>query len=119
MTADEFRAVALSMAGAVEVGHMRHPDFRKAGKIFATFGSPGDGWGMVKLMPEQQAVLVGAEPVIFAPASGAWGRQGSTLVCLAAASESDVRPALQLAYENIAHTSNTRVPKRRKPLSQA
>ena len=33
---------------------MGHPDFRVAGKIFATLG-PGEAWGMVKLTPAQQS----------------------------------------------------------------
>lgn len=28
MTDDEFRAMALSLAGAVEASHLNHPDFR-------------------------------------------------------------------------------------------
>ena len=33
---------------------MHHPDFRVAGKIFASLGVPDKNWGMVKLTPEQQ-----------------------------------------------------------------
>ncbi len=54
MTEDEFRSMALGLPEASEVGHMGHPDFRVAGKIFATLGFPGQGWAMVKLTPEQQ-----------------------------------------------------------------
>jgi hypothetical protein len=61
---------------------MAHPDFRVGGKIFATLGSPGDGWGMVSLLPEQQADFMTLAPEAFEPAAGAWGRQGSTLVRL-------------------------------------
>ena len=50
MTADEFRRLALSLPEAVESSHMDHPDFRVAGKIFATLG-PDETWGMVKLTP--------------------------------------------------------------------
>ena len=45
MTAAEFRRIALSLPETAESSHMRHPDFRVAGKIFATLGYPEKGWG--------------------------------------------------------------------------
>ena len=54
MTSDEFRKMALEIPTAVERSHMNHPDFRVAGKIFASLGVPDESWGMVKLTPEQQ-----------------------------------------------------------------
>ena len=38
MTANDFRKLALSFPEAIESAHMRHPDFRVGGKIFATLG---------------------------------------------------------------------------------
>ena len=35
MTNDEFRAIALNLGGVTESSHMKHPDFRAHGKIFA------------------------------------------------------------------------------------
>ena len=80
---------------------MGHPDFRVRGKIFATLG-PKEDWGMVKLTPDQQASFILAEPEVFLPANGAWGRQGSTLVQLRGARESSVRRALIAAWRNTA-----------------
>jgi hypothetical protein len=65
MTADEFRKMALEIPGAVERSHMNHPDFRVAGKIFASLGVPGENWGMVKLTPEQQRAFINKAPKIF------------------------------------------------------
>lgn len=101
MTADEFRSMALALDGAVEQAHQGHPDFRVRGKIFATLG-PGETWGMVKLTPEQQASYVEAEPEVFEPFNGAWGRGGATRVHLARAEKSTVRPVLGAAWQNIA-----------------
>jgi hypothetical protein len=81
MTPDEFRHVVLSMPNAVQSSHLGHPDFRVGNKVFATLGSPGDNWRMVKLTPKQQDMIVAAEPGIK-PANGAWGRRCSTLVFL-------------------------------------
>jgi hypothetical protein len=102
MTQGAFRLLALSLPQSSEVGHMGHPDFRVGGKIFATLGYPDDGWGMVKLTPEQQEALVNEEPKVFAPIKGAWGRGGATNVRLAAAKAASVRLALALAWRNVA-----------------
>jgi hypothetical protein len=101
MTVDEFRRVALSFQGASESAHMDHPDFRTSGKIFASLGYPEEGWGMVKLTPEQQQALVKQEPAVFVPCNGAWGRGGATNVRLASARKSKVRSALKAAWQNI------------------
>ncbi len=77
---------------------MNHPDFRVAGKIFATLGYPDKSWSMVKLTPVEQQMLVEAEPAVFVPAKGAWGRQGSTTVNLKAAKKDVVRSALAAAW---------------------
>ena len=77
---------------------MGHPDFRVGGKIFATLGSPHDGWGMVQLLPEQQALAIDAEPDAFRPAAGAWGRGGSTLMQLDIVSEAWAERTLDWAW---------------------
>ena len=105
MTADQFRRLALSMPQASESAHMGHPDFRVAGKIFATLGYPGNGWGMVKLTREQQELFVKSQPAAFAPVKGAWGLGGATNVRLRAAKTGAVREALDLAWRNSAPRS--------------
>jgi hypothetical protein len=98
MTASEFRKIALSLPEVEENAHMDHPDFRVGGKIFATLGYPDKGSGMVKLFPDQQAALVRAEPKVFAPAAGAWGRKGSTCVNLKNAKAASLRKAMTAAW---------------------
>ena len=101
MTAEEFRTLALSFPEASEAAHMGHPDFRVRGKIFATLG-PDEDWGMVKLTADEQAAFVRAEPDVFHPASGAWGRRGATIVRLGGAKALTVRQALIAAWRNTA-----------------
>ena len=101
MTAEEFRQLALSFPEAEERSHMDHPDFRVGGKIFATI-APDGVRGMVKLTPEQQAVLTRTDPTAFEPASGAWGRNGSTMMTFANADETTARQALAAAWKNTA-----------------
>ncbi len=102
MTENSFRRMALSLPEAIEMAHMKHPDFRVLGKIFATIPRPGKGLGMVKLTPEQQRSLVRAQPEVFEPCNGAWGRQGCTYVWLKSAKEGVVRRALAAAWRNTA-----------------
>lgn len=97
MTVDEFRTLALALPATVEGTHMQHPDFRIDNQIFATLGPAGD-WGMVKLRPEDQARLVRANRQVWQPATGAWGRKGSTIVHLAAADPGQVAMALERAW---------------------
>ncbi len=100
MTPEEFRKMALSLPQASEGAHMGHPDFRVGGKIFATLSPPGLGWAMVKLTPEQQESFVQAEPEVFTPFNGAWGRGGATKVQLRAAKKRSLRTALVLAWRD-------------------
>ena len=97
--------MALEIPGAVERSHMNHPDFRVAGKIFASLGVPDEGWSMVKLTPEQQREFVKKAPKVFKPCSGFWGRQGYTNVYLASAKASIVCAALDAAAKNVASSA--------------
>jgi hypothetical protein len=102
MTADDFRRIALSLPEASQSDHMDHPDFRVRGRIFATLGYPDQDWGMVKLTPEQQSSFVRAEPAVFVPAKGAWGRRGSTTVRLETVDQVTLTSAIVAAWRNVA-----------------
>lgn len=80
---------------------MGHADFRVGRKIFATLG-PNETWGMVKLTADQQATFIDAEPNVFRPVDGAWGRRGCTYVRLETATEPAVQRALLAAWRNMA-----------------
>lgn len=64
---------------------------------------------MVKLTPEQQRMVVEAEPDIFRPVPGGWGKGGSTNVRLAAADATTLKSALTLAWSNVAPKSLLKV----------
>ena len=99
MRANDFRRIALGMAGAVEGAHMGHPDFRVNNRIFATLHHDRE-FGMVALTPDQQEQFIRAHPDAFAPESGAWGRTGSTRVQLALVQEETLGEAMTLAWQN-------------------
>jgi len=98
MTSNDFRRLALSFPETSEQAHMDHPDFRVAGKIFATLGYPENGWGMIKLTPIEQGMFMRAHRGVFEPCAGAWGRRGATSVRLKAARKHTVRRALLAAW---------------------
>ncbi|HEV2398425.1 MAG TPA: MmcQ/YjbR family DNA-binding protein [Candidatus Sulfotelmatobacter sp.] len=102
MTPSDFRKVALSLPETEERAHMNHPDFRVAGKIFATLGYPDKTRGMVKLSPEDQHNFSKDYPDAFVPVKGAWGRKGATSVFLKAAKKEAVAKAIEAAWRNTA-----------------
>jgi hypothetical protein len=100
MTPDQFRKLALSLPDTEERAHQNHPDFRVAGKIFATMGYPDAASAMVKLHPAQQEAFIADDPKTFVAVKGAWGAKGCTNVRLQAANKSKVQDALYAAWSN-------------------
>jgi hypothetical protein len=95
----DFRRLALSLPGAEESSHMGSPDFRVNGRIFATLASQKQGYGNLKLTPEQQQEFVREAPEIFVPIHGGWGRMGMTHIVLAKADEEVLAGALRTAWQ--------------------
>ena len=112
MNASDFRRIALNLEGAEESSHMGAPDFRVAGRIFATLASESHGYGNLMLTPEVQAAFVADAPEIFLPVAGGWGRNGATHIRLAEASEDMLAGALHTAWK-------LRVEKNQKPEKKA
>lgn len=99
MTPQDFRRISLSFEGAEEGSHMGHADFRVGGRIFATLASQDQGYGNLKLSPEQQALFVAEAPEIFLPVRGGWGRIGMTHVRLQNVNEDVLAGALRAAWK--------------------
>ena len=100
MTAARFRQLALTLPETAESSHFNVPDFRVAGKIFATLGFEKEGYGVLLLTPEQQAGMVQDAPEMFSPVPGGWGLKGSTRVRLAAVTSDILEAALRTAWRN-------------------
>jgi hypothetical protein len=110
MTVDDFREIALGLPDAIEGAHMNHPDFRAAGRIFATLHADGER-GTVNLPPPDQRAFSRTHPAVFSPAAGAWGRQGWTMVRLDAADVSTVRAAMLVAWQQAVDQGPARRPR--------
>jgi hypothetical protein len=100
MTKEDLRLLALALPGAEEKSHFDKADFRVQNKIFASLKD--DATGVIKLLPEQQAMMAEAEPRAFQPLAGGWGRKGWTKIILAEADEITLKSALQTAWRNVA-----------------
>ena len=104
MTPDDVRRLALALPEASESSHMKRPDFRVRSKIFATL-HPNEQRAAVKLNPEDQQMLVEAEPLVFSPISGTWGLQGWTAINLTHSDEVTLQSALLAAWRAVAPKS--------------
>ncbi|MFN0105179.1 MAG: MmcQ/YjbR family DNA-binding protein [Bryobacteraceae bacterium] len=98
MTAAGFRKLALKMPEATEGTHHGVADFRVGNKIFATLAYERSGSGVLLLTPEHQEGMVADAPEIFSAVPNAWGRQGATLVKLAAVKPDILESALRTAW---------------------
>jgi hypothetical protein len=101
MTPDAFQKLALSLPETIESSHFDVPDFRVGGKIFATAGRI-DGKAVLKLTRDQQQMLCEAEPDMFEPVSGGWGRQGWTNLVLAKTDTKTAKSVIWMAWRNTA-----------------
>lgn len=99
MDASDFRRLALTLPGAEEGSHMRSPDFRVGGRIFATLASQNQGFGNLMLTPAQQTAFVEEAPEIFVPVAGGWGKMGATHIRLAVATTDVLSGALHAAWK--------------------
>ena len=102
MDAEAFHDLALNLPEGVQSSHMGAVDFRVRGKIFAQpAGKPG-GSAIIKLTGEQQEMMCAAEPAVFAPEPGYWGRLGWTRLAVDAVDDLTARSALWTAWCNVA-----------------
>lgn len=101
MTADEFRALALSFPESREGSHFDTADFRVSGKIFATL-RPLDQRAVLKLTPDQQQLFAETSSAMFRPVKGSWGEKGWTEVLLADADAETVRHVMAIAWKSVA-----------------
>lgn len=114
MTPAQFRREALALPGAIEGEHHGHPDFRAHGRVFASLHPDGVRACLIVPVPVQQRLLAAA-PDACAPAAGAWGRAGGTMVLLADAPIGLVRDGLAEAWQFAASKGAKAKAKKPKP----
>ncbi len=110
-TAQDLRAIALSLDGTTEAPHFDRAAFKVA-RIYATLTADGLTANL-KLTPDEQALKCAVAAEAFSPVPNAWGRQGWTTVTLATINVPELRHALEMAWRHAAGTSRAKPSKRR------
>ncbi len=103
MLPEDVRALARMLPETVAGAHSGNPDFRVGGRIFATLWVE-EARVVLRLSPEIRDALCEAEPDLFTPVEGAWGRRGWTSLDLDACEEDVLRDALLAAWRVTAPT---------------
>jgi len=94
---EDVRILALMLPAVVAGAHSGNPDFRVGGRVFATLWVE-EMRVVLRLAPDDQAALCEAEPDLFTPLDGAWGRRGWTNLDLDLCEEETLRTALLAAW---------------------
>ena len=102
-----FRKTANSFEQVSEEPHFNKISFRVKGKIFATLDQLTNQ-ATLKLAVADQSVYCLIQPAFARPATGAWGKQGWTLIDLRKAPKPLVIEALNKAYTQVAPKSKAR-----------
>lgn len=108
--AADLRRIALALPGTTKAPHFDRAAF-KVDRIYVTLAVDGLTANF-KFTPDEQEFKCQLAPEVFQPIDNAWGRQGWTMSTLAAASEDDLRAALEMAH---AHAVGK--PKRKREVS--
>lgn len=95
-SAADLRTIALALPGTTEAPHFDRAAFR-VDRIYVTLAADGRTANF-KFTPDEQEFKCQLAPEVFAPIGNAWGRQGWTTAELSAASQDDLRAALEMAY---------------------
>ena len=94
--AADLRRMAMGLSGTSEAPHFDRAAF-KVDRIYVTLAADGLTANF-KFTPDEQDFKCHLAPEIFAPIDNAWGRQGWTIATLKAATQDDLRLALETAY---------------------
>ncbi|MCJ2033629.1 MmcQ/YjbR family DNA-binding protein [Methylobacterium sp. J-068] len=108
MKPEDVRRLATALPETVEGAHSGHPDFRVGGRIFATLWVDEERV-VLRLGPAEQAAWIEAEPDLFEPLDGAWGRRGWTSLALWDAGETILAQALLAAWRGVAADAYDRI----------
>jgi hypothetical protein len=97
-TAADVRKLALGLEGTTEHPHFDRAAF-KVRRIYATLDSDGKSLNL-NLTPEEQEFKAMLAPEVFTPIPNKWGTSGWTTVDLKAISKTELKAALEMAWEH-------------------
>lgn len=105
VSAASFKALALKFDQVVEKPHFEKASFRIKEKIFATLDNVHKK-ASLKLTEIDQSIYCQVRPPIAVPATGAWGKQGWTVIDLTKVPKSILAEALEKAFLHVAPKEN-------------
>jgi len=88
--------MALQLHGTTEAPHFDRAAF-KVHRIYVTL-APDGKTANFNFTPDEQEFKCQLAPEVFTPIGNAWGRSGWTTMTLGAATEEDLRAALEMAH---------------------
>ena len=95
-SSEAFTAIAMSLDGTHSAPHFDRIAF-KVKRTFATLAADGKS-ANIKFTPDEQAFKCLLAPEIYSALNNGWGRQGWTMLDIAAASDADIEAALTTAH---------------------
>lgn len=101
VTTDAAYSLAQSFPETEIMDHFGKPSFRVRKKIFAALSMEKKTL-TVKLNLVDQSVFCDYDASTFAPATGAWGRQGWTIIQLKRVRKSMLKDAITLSWREVA-----------------
>lgn len=93
--------IAREFEGCVESPHFEKKSFRVNKKIFLTLDDKNNR-AVVKLSPVEQSVFCAFDSKAVYPSTGAWGKQGWTVVELSFVKKDLVQDIIKSSYCNVA-----------------
>jgi len=97
ITAQSFRALALSFSGTIEQPHFERTSFRANKKIFATLDVKNN-LACLMLYEIQQNVFCAFNTTVIYPVPNKWGKQEATYVDLKSVRKNILKVSLTQAY---------------------
>lgn len=107
ITLEKARQLALSFDHVVELPHFEKASFRVKKKIFATLDVSKMRM-VIKLNEADQSAFSAFDNSVIYPVSGAWGKQGWTIVELDKVVNEVFEDALKVSYNLVAAKRNKR-----------
>ena len=98
------RTIAMEYDECVELPHFEKSSFRVNKKIFLTLDDKHKR-AVVKLTPVDQSVFCAFDKTAVYPSSGAWGKQGWTVVELKTVNKEFMKDIIRASYCNVAPAS--------------
>ena len=100
VSVEEASAWALGLPGTVQSPHFDKISFRIKKKIFATLDAKTNRL-VVKLSVVDQSVFCGYDLAVIHPATGAWGKQGWTVIELPKIRKTICLDAIKTSYQTV------------------